>query len=202
MALQLTKEAVNGAFQLLAGRLELAAAEPARLVVCGGSALIAMGLGSRTTNDADVVALLDANGQLVSPDPLPDSLLKAASQVARDLGLAENWLNNGPSQGEGGLFQMGLPADEIHRQPWPEDSLGQALDKPGRRVKLEVDLVQPADQGGDPTHISDLRALKPTDAELEAAARWTMTHDVSEGYRTVLRELLRQMGYESVAQKL
>ena len=44
--------------------------------------------------------------------------------------------------------------------------------------------------------------MKPTNAELEAAARWTMTHDVSEGYRTVLRELLRQMGYESVAQNI
>ncbi len=59
---------------LLAGRLDLAQSEPVRLVVCGGSALIAMGLRRRTTRDMDVVALMNAAQELVSPDPLPDFL--------------------------------------------------------------------------------------------------------------------------------
>src|ERR1019366_6713832 len=79
------------------------------LVICGGSALIAMSLRRRTTRDMDVVALLSAAQEPISPDPLPAFLLRAADQVARDLGLFEGWLNNGPSRGEGGLFQMGLP---------------------------------------------------------------------------------------------
>ena len=49
-------------------------------------------------------------------------------------------------------------------------------------------------------HIADLHALNPTDAELEAAARWAMTHDVSESFRCVLKELLTEMNHESVAQ--
>ena len=37
------------------------------LVVCGGSALIASGLRQRTTNDADVVAMLSSTGELLIP---------------------------------------------------------------------------------------------------------------------------------------
>ena len=63
----------------------------------------------------DVVALLSAAQEPISPDPLPDFLLRAADQVARDFGLFEGWLNNGPSRGEGGLFQMGLPEGLVGR---------------------------------------------------------------------------------------
>jgi hypothetical protein len=105
----LTKEVLDRAFRLLSGRLELAQSEPARLVICGGSALIAMGFRQRTTDDADVVAMISENGELISPDPLPPALLVASAQVARDLGLNEDWLNNEPSRNDGGLFQMGLP---------------------------------------------------------------------------------------------
>jgi hypothetical protein len=50
--------------------------------------------------------------------------------------------------------------------------------------------------------IADLRALKPTETELADAARWAMTHDVSEGFRMVLMELLNQVGYEPAAKSL
>src|SRR5580658_5075018 len=98
MSETLTKEGLDRAFRLLSGRLELAQSKPAQLVICGGSALIAMGFRRRTTNDADVVAMLSENGELISPDPLPSALLEASAQVARDLGLNENWLNNEPSR--------------------------------------------------------------------------------------------------------
>ncbi|MDD2708547.1 MAG: DUF6036 family nucleotidyltransferase [Verrucomicrobiae bacterium] len=103
---KITSETLDRAFKLLAGRLDLARSEPVRLVVCGGSALLAMGLRQRTTKDVDVVALMNARRTLINPDPLPVDLLEAAAQVARDLGLFDNWLNNGPSRGVGGLFQI------------------------------------------------------------------------------------------------
>jgi hypothetical protein len=108
MGKPINQAGLDQALSLLAGRLGLAQSEPVRLVVCGGSALIAMGLRQRTTRDVDVVALLSTAHELVNPDPLPDFLLTAAEQVARDLGLPAGWLNNGPSRGEGGLFQMVL----------------------------------------------------------------------------------------------
>ena len=201
MEKELTKEALERALKLLSGRLDLAQTEAVRLVVCGGAALIATGLRQRTTHDADVVALMNAAGELVSPAPLPPFLLKAAVQVARNLGLGENWLNNGPSRDDGGLFQMGLPAglgDRLTQQV-----IGPRLTVYfiGRVDQIHFKLYAAADQR-DPTHQEDLRALKPTDAELETAARWAMTHDVSEGFRWALQELLKEMGYESAAKNI
>ena len=85
------------------------------MVVCGGAALIASGVVTRTTKDVDIAALRGLDGNLLAPVPLPTWLLQAAAIVARDLGLDANWLNNGPSQDEGGLFQMGLPTGLAER---------------------------------------------------------------------------------------
>ena len=54
----------------------------------------------------------------------------------------------------------------------------------------------------DGTHLNDLKALHLTAAELETAARWAMTHDVSEGVMMVLKELLPQLGHESIAESI
>jgi len=201
MSYNLSKNEIERAFKLLSGRLDLMETEPVRLVVCGGSALIVMGFRQRTTNDADVVAMMNAGGELISPDPLPAFLLEASAQVARDLGLKENWLNNEPSRNEGGLFQMGLPAgftDRLTRQVFGSRL---SIYFTGRLDQIHFKLYAAADQRDD-THIADLRALKPTDDELAAAARWAMTHDVSEGFRMVLMELLQQMRYESVTKNI
>jgi len=192
---------LDQALTLLARRLDLAQSEPVRLVVCGGSALIAMGLRQRTTRDMDVVALMNANKQLVSPDPLPDFLLTAAEQVARDLGLFDGWLNNDPSRGEGGLFQMGLPTGFVGRLTEKKYGPRLTVHFIGRFDQIHFKLYAAADQR-DGTHLNDLKALHPSSAELEAAARWAMTHDVSEGFKMVLKELLTQLGHESVAKNI
>jgi hypothetical protein len=192
---------IDQALSLLAGRLDLAQTDPVRLVICGGSALIAMSLRRRTTRDIDVVALLSADQVPISPDPLPDFLLRAADQVARDLGLFEGWLNNGPSRGEGGLFQMGLPEGFVGRLTEKKYGPRLAVYFIGRLDQIHFKLYAAADQR-DGTHLNDLKALHPTAAELEAAARWAMTHDVSEGFKMVLKELLTQLGHESVAERV
>jgi hypothetical protein len=201
MSQELTKESLERTFNLLSGRLDLMQSNSVRLVVCGGSALIATGLRQRTTNDADVVALLSATGELLNPDPLPAFLLEASAQVARDLGLKENWLNNEPSRNEGGLFQMGLPDGFAGRLTKHIFGSRLTIYFIGRLDQIYFKLYAAADQRDD-THIADLRALKPTDAELLAASRWAMTHDVSEGFKMVLTELLNQMGYASVAKNI
>ncbi len=192
---------IDQTLSLLVGRLDLAQTDPVRLVICGGSALIAMSLRRRTTRDVDVVALLSAAQEPISPDPLPDFLLRAADQVARDLGLFEGWLNNGPSRGEGGLFQMGLPEGFVGRLTEKKYGPRLAVYFIGRLDQIHFKLYAAADQR-DGTHLNDLKALHPTAAELEAAARWAMTHDVSEGFKMVLKELLTQLGHESVAERI
>ena len=48
-------EQFEEAFHLLNGRLAIAGAPPYRLVVCGGTALLAMALATRVTRDVDIV---------------------------------------------------------------------------------------------------------------------------------------------------
>jgi hypothetical protein len=196
---EITTSQLETALGLLSGRLDLAQTEPIRLVVCGGSALIATGLRKRTTKDVDIVALMNTSAHLVSPDPLPDFLLQAAKQVARDLGLFDNWLNNGPSSGEGGLYQMGLPLGIVERLTARKYGPRLTVYFIGRLDQIHFKLYAAADQR-DGTHLTDLRALNPADAELEMAARWAMTHDISEGFKTILKETLQELGHESVAE--
>ena len=85
---------LNQALQLLQEQLELADAPRSEIVVCGGSALIAIGLVSRTTRDIDIVALLH-NGRLQQSEPLPRHLVEAAAAVQEILHLPADWLNCG-----------------------------------------------------------------------------------------------------------
>lgn len=192
---------LDQALQLLAAKLELRQVPPIGLVVCGGSALIHLGLRSRTTKDLDVVALLTAECELTSPDPLPTPLLEAADQVGRDLGLFEDWLNNGPSHGEGGLFQLGLPAGLASRLTAKRYSDRLTVHFVSRVDQIHFKLYAACDQQSG-RHLDDLLALGSTGPEIEMAARWAMTHDISEGFRMTLKELLIQIGHETIAQRI
>jgi len=195
----LDKETLDLAMRSLAIRLEENGAEKVEIVVCGGAALILTGKVPRTTKDVDIVALIRAEC-LASPAPLPDALISAAREVAEDLGMDSSWLNNGPSSGEGGLFQMGLPQGFTDRLTSVTYGKCLRVHFSHRLDQIHFKLYASADRGG--YHIEDLQALDPNSDELESACRWCMTHDVSEGFRMVLIRLLKELGYESVAQRL
>lgn len=163
------------------------------LVVCGGSALIAAGLVRRTTRDVDVVALMDNEMRLIDPEPFPPTLTKAAEKVATSMDLPRDWLNSGPSD----LFRMGLP--EAFTERLERHIIGKCLTVYfiGRLDQIYFKLYASVDRGG--YHIDDLMALKPSAEELVAAAKWSMTHDVSEGYAAMLKSLLKRLGYEDAA---
>ena len=195
----LNKSTLDLAMKSLAIRLEENGADRVEIVVCGGSALILTGMVPRTTKDVDVVALI-RSGSLISPAPLPPALCQAAQEVAEDLAFDPNWLNNGPSSGEGGLFQMGLPdgfADRLTSEAHGERLVVHFI---GRLDQIHFKLYASVDRGG--YHIEDLRSLRPTSDELEAACRWCMTHDVSDGFLLVLTRMLKELGYEDVADRL
>jgi hypothetical protein len=185
----------------LNGRLSLAHAPTYRLVVCGGTALVATELVMRVTRDVDIVALVDEEGCLIDPAPLPELLLEAAGEVAIDLGLPDNWLNNGPSSGEGGLFQMGLPIGFAEGVTWRGFGDNLALGFIGRFDQVHFKLYAAVDQMGS-YHATDLHALNPTDEELLSAAAWTRTYDISEGYLQGLKWFLKEFGYERVIERI
>ena len=202
----LDSSSIELALRLLGERLEKTGVtrpdSPYQLVVCGGAALIYCSLVSRpTTRDVDIVAMLSPSGELVSPDPLPEDLRELAIQVARDIDLPSEWLNNGPSKEPGGLFQVGLPEGLVGR-PSSRD-FGRCL-----RVHFvsRVDQIHfkvfAAVDSGPGRHFEDLKELKPTPEELEAGARWALLQDSSEGFRAMLVSMLQQMGCQDVAQRI
>ena len=105
----MNKSKISDALSLLGELLEYEKSGPFSIVVCGGASLISTSLILRTTQDVDIVSMMDSKFNLISPEPLPESLIAAADRVKENLNLPDDWLNNGPSKDEGGLFQLGLP---------------------------------------------------------------------------------------------
>ncbi len=186
---------LNEALSLLNEQLFLEGAESVHLVVCGGSALIATGLVPRTTQDVDVVALMD-DGILKDPAPFPEKLVRAAKTTADLLNLPEDWLNSGPAD----LFRMGLPDGFVERLQ--KKIVGECLVMHfvSRTDQIHFKLYASVDRGG--YHVTDLKALNPTAEELFIAAKWCMTQDVSEGFLYLLKDFLRVFGFENVAERL
>lgn len=182
-------------FQLLDSRLQQAGSDKLELVICGGSALIATKLVSRTTKDVDIVALFK-DGQLIEPEPLPDVLVREAKIVSENFNLPEDWLNCGPVD----LFRMGLPEGFLKRLIPLEIGPCLKVHFISRTDQIHFKLYASVDRGG--YHIEDLLALNPSTEELKQAAQWTRTHDVSEGFAIMLKELLTQLGFADAAKQI
>ncbi len=189
-------ELLDKAFHLLAARLDIAGLKAMHIIVCGGSALIATGLLVRTTKDVDVLAVSRGKGSMMSARPIPEEIRPALESIARDLGLMDNWFNCGPAD----LFEMGMP--EGYEERLIEKTYGSHLTVSfvGRVDQIHFKLYASVDRGG--YHVDDLQKLVPSSDEIEAAARWAMTHDVSEGFRIILKDMLKKLDYESVADNI
>jgi hypothetical protein len=160
------------------------------IVAIGGSALMLLGLINRPTRDLDALALVE-DGAYIPADPLPPLLTEGVASVGRALGLADDWLNAGPTE----LLRFGLPEGFEERVEWRRFG-GLTLQVAGRLDQICFKLYAAVDQGVGSKHASDLQLLEPTRDELLAAARWSRTHDPSEGYREVLVATLSALGVE------
>ncbi len=149
----------------------------------------------------DIVALADESTVLIDPAPLPPPLLLAAREVAEDLGLPGDWLNNGPSSGDGGLFRHGLPDGLAERLTWRRFGEHLAVGFISRIDQIHFKLYAAVDQSGG-YHAADLLVLKPTADELVAAAAWSCSHDPSPGYRQGLIEFLEKFGHGHLSDRI
>jgi hypothetical protein len=192
---------VENILSALGEQLEDLLKESLEILICGGSALNVLGLVQRATEDVDVLAYVrrDKGGKvsLVKAEPLTDELVAAAKKVARDFNLPEKWLNPGPAS----AVDLGLPDGLMERvitRKYGKKLIAHYL---GRYDQIHFKLYASVDQGAG-KHLDDLLALKPTSDELENAARWTMTHDISEGFKQNLKSLLNYLGFKDVAERL
>jgi hypothetical protein len=163
---------------------------PYSLLVVGGSGLLLLRLIDRPTGDLDVVGLAD-NGNYVKVEVLPRPLAEAALQVAQALDLPDDWLNTGPAS----LMDFGLPAGWEERIEVRQYG-GLEVHIPSRFDQVCLKLYAAVDRGPDDKHFKDLQLLEPSPEELRRAARWTVTHDPSEGFRKELIGCLSTLGVE------
>jgi hypothetical protein len=166
------------------------------LITVGGGSLLLQRLSVRPTRDLDVIAV--GNGEaLRKAEVLPTPLLAAARDVGVAAGVGENWLNAGPAS----VMDLGLPAGFNERAEVRRfGSL--TLHIASRFDQICFKLYAAVDQAPASKHLDDLRLLEPTAEELVAAARWSMTHDPSEGYRGQLLSLLQMLGVPDAGRQL
>ncbi len=177
------EQALTGLGALLASR-----SQRFELVAVGGSSLMLLGLLRRPTGDLDVIALVES-GHYSKARPLPEELKEAVQDIGEALGIGATWLNPGPAD----LLDFGLPkgfAQRVETRQYGSLTLHIA----GRQDQVWFKLYAAVDLGQHSKHFQDLQALAPTQEELISAARWTLTHDPSEGFRSGLVAALAALG--------
>jgi len=190
---------IEDIFTALDHQIGVHAGMPLGLVVCGGTALFALGLVMRTTKDVDVLgAVLETPGGLIIQKIIkfPEWLTDAASKIRRDFDLPENWLNLGPAT----QVESGLP-----------EGFGKRLVKRVYGEYLSIYFISRIDQihfklyaavdRGD-YHVQDLFALRPIEDEIETAAKWVITQDVSDVFKTLLKDFLEVNHHGAVAERI
>jgi len=192
-------DTINDILEALDRQIGAHGGVPLGLVVCGGTALSALGLVMRTTRDMDVLGSVSEteNGVTIqSIKKFPEWLVEAANRVGRDFDLPENWLNLGPAS----QVESGLP--EGFEKRLVKKVYGQYLTVYfiSRIDQIHFKLYAAVDQDG--YHEQDLFALKPTESEMEVAAKWVVTQDVSEVFRALLKDFLEIHHYGDAAKRI
>ncbi len=185
----------------LAEQLQEAGAGSIEIVVCGGAALSVLGYIARATMDIDIVAFAGKNSSgetvLHKAESLGSLLFSAAEKVKKDFNLNDRWINNEPSS----MMDFGMPRGLMERVETRTYGESLRVHYIGRYDQIHFKLYAAADQGAG-KHYDDLKALSPSSGEIESAALWAMTHDVSEGFKVILVDLLRELGFSDVADRI
>ena len=66
--------------------------------------------------------------------------------------------------------------------------------------QIHFKLYASVDQDG--YHVQDLFALEPTENEMEMAAKWVLTQDVSEVFRALVKDFLEKHHYGDTAERI
>jgi len=160
-----------------------AAGSTLRLLVVGGAALRMRRLVLRTTQDVDVLAVVGADGEPAPPDL--DRLQTLIERVARDFGVAKDWLNTEVAM----QWRTGLPPRPLADVEWRRfGNLEVGL--AGRGLLIALKLFATADHSAASVHCQDLIALAPSRAELREARDWVLTQDCGAAWASIVDEVI------------
>jgi hypothetical protein len=195
----LDAEDITKYLNALSEQLALQGAQKVALVVVGGAAMSVLGLGQRTTRDIDTMAFLvtsQVGDRSLIRAEFDDKLAGAAAAVARDFGLPEDWINPGPTD----QLDTGLPdgfKDRLIPVRYGESLVVYYC---SRLDLIHLKLYASVDVRG--RHLDALKTLNPNPDEIEAAAMWCLTQDVSEPFRDLLKSILEELGYGDIGRRL
>lgn len=197
--MRINGENINEIFRALNQQIGMHGGSQIKLVVCGGTALAALGLFNRTTKDTDVLGIAEetSSGVKINKiDRFPDWLEKAALKIARDFGLPDNWLNLGPAS----QLLSGLPEGFVTRLIKRDYGEYLKIYFISRKDQIYFKLYASIDRND--YHIDDLFTLKPDEREMEEAAHWVLGQDVSKEFRLMLKDFLQRNGYDNIADRI
>jgi hypothetical protein len=190
--MDLSQQNLQEALRLLGNLLAARKGAGFWLVVCGGSALLAQEIISRSTEDVDILAMRDWEGGVDCAFPLPEALKEAAGHVADELHLGGNWLNSAAS----------VHFPDLHLLP---ASFWRELETRDYGHYLKISFVTRSGQiqlktyaalnRAKPRDLDDLRNLAPDSAETEAAVRWVLDNIPVLSHRDKLPDLLTHLGH-------
>jgi len=155
--------------------------------ICGGAALNLAGYVARVTKDINILA----------PENLPDIFKESIHITANYFGLKPDFINQGPVD----LLKWGLPngfesrCERLKFCPHLVFLIASRLDQ------IHFKLWAAIDRSWGDQHLQDLRALKPTDDELEKAVRWCFMHDTSKGFREITVDFLEKNGWGNIEKR-
>ena len=190
--MELSQQNLEEALRLLGNLLATRKGAAFWLVVCGGSALLAQEIISRSTEDVDILAMRDWEGGVDRAFPMPEALKVAASQVAEELRLGGNWLNSAAS----------LHFPDLHLLP---ASFWQELETREYGHSLKISFVTRSGQiqlktyaalnRAEARDLEDLRALAPDAHETENVLRWLISSFPVLTHLNRLQDLLTYLGH-------
>lgn len=169
--------------------------EPWDVVVCGGMALILLGIVARHTLDVDalgVVAVTAGGLEVVRPASNP-GLAEAVRRVGGLFDAQPDWFNFGAAN----QLEMTMPEGLVERAVVKTYGNKLTVRLCSRFDMVHLKMMAALDRGEEQT--VDLFAMKPTAEEADAAARWCLAQGCS-AYR--LKTMLEELGHEDVSRTL
>ena len=193
------KKLINKIFKALDRQIGVHGGLPFSIIVCGGTALAALGLIRRTTKDVDVlgeVVLKEQKIEIKKIDHFPQWFIEASEKVGRDFGLTKYWIDRGPA------FQLekGLPEGFEERLVSKEYGKYLTVYFISRIDQIYFKLFASLDRGG--YHVEDFFNLNPSKEEILMAARWVLSQDNSLEFKNILHDFLNKKGLSDIINRI
>ncbi len=133
--------------------------------------------------------MIDGEIHVQEMKQFPNWLQAAAAVIGRDFNLPPDWLNLGPAD----QMKSGLPSGLTKRLVREEYGPYLTVFFLDRIDQIFFKLYAAVDGGPNDIHVQDLLALSPQIDEINAAAKWVLTQDASEGFRIIQNGLKTRM---------